>query len=589
MPDLNFFERALRQIEDELRSLISVIEKSISALVDLLWKLSKRIARFVWKLACQLIRLWAYSLVLASVFLTPVLVGSGFHELTFLPFLATKILGWIAVLMVVFLLILMIGLMVFPNSSSNEDRKHTTVWFHLFNIVMLAGVGLASQWHYKFHSPVLKLTQMYMEFVWSQIDNPQRPFHRGSQPQQDRREISTFASSVKNEINLQKTVSPKVSVPTDLVGQMAKDIPDIRECLAHSSQQQVMAALDTQILPLSPGHNIFLMSGSGREPCKLFGARMPMQWIYEKTDNGYIKLLDVGAVDAVNILGSAHMGYKDLQLSSIYQAGTAVYTETYVFDGQNYHGAGDSRTSPIVNRSELSSSQLTKSAVVANQSTVVVLSDELAGSSIGEAHGVRWVQALGNHGALFSADSSSRIEYPNLISTEGTIEFWIRVDSGYGYDNYVFKRTPNSAMIFSTDAQGGDVTWPGAAKLFVSQSGNITFFMATSKYNRPAAQSTEAVGTQFRFGKWHALGISYGSLGQYIMLDGQTVASAPNRTQQLGRAGTHQSPADVPTIGETVSHYWGQHQYEGGFYGTVAWFRISSKQQDWYLARGIGD
>src|SRR5436853_3341561 len=92
-------------------------------------------------------------------------------------------------------------------------------------------------------------------------------------------------------------------------------------------------------------------------------------------------------------------------------------------------------------------------------------------------------------------------------------------------------------------------------------------------------------GTRFRFGEWHAIGISYGSEGQFIMVDDTVVASAPNLTQSLGRAGNHQTPLDVPTIGETVSHFWGYHQHEGGFEGVLARFRASARQQDWHLAR----
>lgn len=229
------------------------------------------------------------------------------------------------------------------------------------------------------------------------------------------------------------------------------------------------------------------------------------------------------------------------------------------------------------------------SEVAQRGNTSNALMDELMGSSLGQAYGIQWVQALGGSGARFTAASSSRIEYANQIPAEGTLEFWIKVDSGYQYRNTVFTRTPNEAMIFSTDAEGGDVSWPGGAKLFVHADGNVTLVIATAKYDRPPPQPTIAPITLFRFGQWHALGISYGSLGQSIMVDGTVVASAQERTQALGRAGTHESPQDVPTIGETVSHYWARHQYEGGFEGIVAKFRASNKQQDWFLARGIGD
>jgi hypothetical protein len=158
----------------------------------------------------------------------------------------------------------------------------------------------------------------------------------------------------------------------------------------------------------------------------------------------------------------------------------------------------------------------------------------------------------------------------------------INVDSGYQYSNYAFSRNLDTAGIFSTDVQGGDVTWPGTIKLSVSRNGDISLWMATAKYNRPTADATFAHGTEFRFGEWHLIGISYGSRGQFIMVDTRVVASAPIRTQILGRAGNHQTPLDVPTIGETVSHYWAHHQYEGGFEGALAWFMVSTKQQDWF-------
>jgi tetratricopeptide (TPR) repeat protein len=216
------------------------------------------------------------------------------------------------------------------------------------------------------------------------------------------------------------------------------------------------------------------------------------------------------------------------------------------------------------------------------------LVDQLAGSSLGNSYGIRWVPEIGNHGALFSAANASRIEYPRRVFQEGTIELWIKVDSGYVYDNNILKSNRDTAMIFSTDAEGGDVAWPGAAKLFVSKYGDIWWWMATGKYNKPATVPTKANGTNFRFGRWHALGVSYGSQGQFIMLDGKIVVSAPKKKQILGCAGTNDAANDMPTIGETVSHLWGR-RYQGGFEGVVAQFRASPKQQDWYLANHIGD
>ncbi len=127
----------------------------------------------------------------------------------------------------------------------------------------------------------------------------------------------------------------------------------------------------------------------------------------------------------------------------------------------------------------------------------------------------------------------------------------------------------------------------GAAKLFVSGNGDISFAVARGKYDRPPAPAIEAKATSFGFSGWHAIGVSYGSQGVTIMVDGTVAARAPARKETLGAAGNHQEPLDIPTIGETVSHYWDRHRYDGGFSGTVALFRASSAQSDWYLARGV--
>jgi hypothetical protein len=217
--------------------------------------------------------------------------------------------------------------------------------------------------------------------------------------------------------------------------------------------------------------------------------------------------------------------------------------------------------------------------------------DNFDGSSAGRASGVHYVKIPGaqpnKRGASFSRKLDSRIEYPQGIPSEGTLEWWINVASGYFYQDFQLHANQDQAEIFSTDVHGGDVTWPGTANVLVSANGDVSFFTATNKFNRPPVRPIEPRGTPFRFNSWHAIGVSYGSQGEFIMVDGKVMASALTRTQTLGAAGNHAEPLDVPTIGQTVSHFWASHRYDGGFEGTVALFRASSAQQDWYLARGV--
>lgn len=207
--------------------------------------------------------------------------------------------------------------------------------------------------------------------------------------------------------------------------------------------------------------------------------------------------------------------------------------------------------------------------------------ESMGGQALGLPSGVLWDA----HGAEFSADRASRIEYPGAVPPEGTIEFRINVKRGYRYDDFKFLQSPFEAMVFSTDAQGGDVSWPGAAKIFVRSDGDVVLTMAVAKYDKPASIPTVAHHTSFRFNSWHTIGVSYGMQGQYIMVDGKLSAAAPAQVQTLGAAGDQVRSDDVPTIGETVSHFWAHHRYEGGFEGTLGSFRVSTVQRDWSLAK----
>jgi hypothetical protein len=213
-----------------------------------------------------------------------------------------------------------------------------------------------------------------------------------------------------------------------------------------------------------------------------------------------------------------------------------------------------------------------------------IILDEFNGSTAGQAYGITYVPTPAGQGALFGRQADSRIEYPQGIPAQGTLEWWIKVDSGYWYQNFVLRRAQTRALIFTTDVSGGDVTWPGSAWLWVSANGDISFYLATRKYQSPPADAVIARGTKFRFGQWHSIGISYGSQGQAIEVDGQLVAAELGNTQWMGAGGNHFLPLDVPTIGESVSHFWRPHQYSGGFDGIVDRFRASAAQRDWVLS-----
>jgi hypothetical protein len=209
-----------------------------------------------------------------------------------------------------------------------------------------------------------------------------------------------------------------------------------------------------------------------------------------------------------------------------------------------------------------------------------ILLDTFEGTTAGLAYGITY-----NGGAIFNRGAESRIEYRTGVPPQGTLEWLLKVDNGYRFDNFVLHPQESCAQVFATDVQGGDVTWPGAARVIVCNNGRITLDMAQAKYNDMPHQVLAIATSQFHFGEWHALGISYGSQGQAVMLDGQMLGTMPGNKQTLGAAGTHEGPADVPTIGEAISHFWQHRQYSGGFDGAVSRFRASPYQTDWVLTK----
>ena len=210
--------------------------------------------------------------------------------------------------------------------------------------------------------------------------------------------------------------------------------------------------------------------------------------------------------------------------------------------------------------------------------------DEFNGSSLGVTHGITFMPAVDGQGAVFSRIQESRVVYPFDVSIprEGTVEFWIKVESGYGYADGVLTEGTSSATIFSTDSSLADVWWPGCADLILYDSGLVEWNVSIQKYqhDRHILQGQ----TNFRFKEWHSIGISYGSQGAALMVDGQLIAKNTEWTTILAAGGGHFEQNDQPTIGEPVSVFWTNNKWERGFEGIVDRFRVSPIQSDWVLS-----
>jgi len=188
-------------------------------------------------------------------------------------------------------------------------------------------------------------------------------------------------------------------------------------------------------------------------------------------------------------------------------------------------------------------------------------------------------------GARFTRTSESRVQYPYSegMPTSGTIEVRLKVDSAYQYRDYELSTTEQCALVFTTDVGGGDVTYPGSAWFYVCNNGDVSMTVATTKYGSNPAQTLVAKTTAFRFGQWNTVGFSFGNGGQAIAVNGKTVASNLQNTQVLGAGGTHNSPIDIPTLGESEPGFWSNNQWDGGFEGVVDTFRASDSPKDWKL------
>lgn len=215
--------------------------------------------------------------------------------------------------------------------------------------------------------------------------------------------------------------------------------------------------------------------------------------------------------------------------------------------------------------------------------SVSIIMEEFNGSSIGDSYGIVYTNTINGQGAVFSRVKESRIEYPFSIGFphEGTIEYLIKVYHGYRYSDYVLNDNLDCARIFDTGSQ--DVWYPGAIWIDVCDNGTINLGTATA-WAQPESHNLKATGTDFTFNEWHTIGISFGSQGQYIMLDGNIVAANASYTETLQTCGNFTSSIDIPTVGELVSCFWVNNRHDKGFEGVIDRFRVSEEQKDWYLS-----
>lgn len=205
----------------------------------------------------------------------------------------------------------------------------------------------------------------------------------------------------------------------------------------------------------------------------------------------------------------------------------------------------------------------------------------LTNDVIGTGYGIKWVTTPDGKGIEFSQKNETRVEYPfeKGLPHEGTIELKIKVSSGYSYDNYKLNSNQQSAILFNTGPS--DVWFEGAMWLNVDNSGNISLTTALTAI--PTSHTLLAEKTNFRFNQWHVLSFSFGSEGQYISLNGEIVASNKTYTEPLQSCGDRYGNRVTPAVGEALSVFWKNNQYDQGFEGVLGGFRASQKQKDWVL------
>lgn len=207
--------------------------------------------------------------------------------------------------------------------------------------------------------------------------------------------------------------------------------------------------------------------------------------------------------------------------------------------------------------------------------------DTMEDTCYGTPHNVEYAKGKEGKCILLKRDKQGAVNYP-LVS-EGTIEFSVKVLSGYTVNNHKTTIDFKRACIYTT--VGYDSWYPGSMAIFVYSNGDIHFSTATGfRKNNGEMQELIATKSKFRFNKWHSLGISFGSEGQYLYLDGEILTSQKNYIQPLAVGGDTIKPCDQPTFGYFHSCYDpidSINSWDIGFEGLIDNVKISHKQLDW--------
>lgn len=206
----------------------------------------------------------------------------------------------------------------------------------------------------------------------------------------------------------------------------------------------------------------------------------------------------------------------------------------------------------------------------------------------GSAQGINYQQTPTSQGAIFSRANESRVQYPfsSGLPKSGTLEFRLKIDVAYSYNNGQLSSTDNCATLFNTSAPG-DQIWAGSTSFQACKNGDISITTSTVFSNDGPIQTLTAKNTAFRFGEWHVLSFSYGSQGQAIAVDAKEVASNRANTQFMGAGGTQKEAIDIPTLGEAVSSMQQNNLFDAGFEGVVDTMRASGKAKDWFLGNDL--